>query len=175
QGESESPALAGGPRHEDDAAALPEAPSHGKFWQVTERGYEWLVGGYRWTLQIALEHRALTLAICGVLFLITIALFYVIPKGFIPNDDTSQIVGYTEAAEGISFEEMSRHQEEMVDVIRANPNVSGVLSTVGASDVSAASNTGNILILLKPLAQRSASVDTVIQQLRPQLASVSGM
>src|SRR5690242_20101389 len=78
------------------------APQHGKFWQATERGYEWLVGGYRWTLQIALEHRALTLGICGVLFLVTVALFYIIPKGFIPNDDTGQIVGYTEAAEGIS-------------------------------------------------------------------------
>ena len=89
-----------------------------------------------------------------VLFGVTIVLFYVIPKGFIPTDDTSQIVGYTEAAEGISFPEMSRHQEQMVDIIRANPNVAGVLSTVGQSDVSAASNTGNILILLKPLSQR---------------------
>ncbi|PYS21666.1 MAG: acriflavine resistance protein B [Acidobacteria bacterium] len=174
-GESESPALAGGPRHEDDAAALPEAPSHGKFWQVTERGYEWLVGGYRWTLQIALEHRALTLAICGVLFLITIALFYVIPKGFIPNDDTSQIVGYTEAAEGISFTEMSRHQEKIVDLIRKDPNVVGVLSTVGLSDISAASNTGNILILLKPVNQRSKDVEAVIDDLRPKLAAVPGM
>src|SRR6266542_3708092 len=137
--------------------------------------YEWLVGGYRWTLERVLEHRGLTVLISFVLFLVTIFLFYVIPKGFIPNDDTSQIVGYTEAAEGISFEEMSRHQEQMVDVIRKNPNVSGVLSTVGASDVSAASNTGNVLILLKPLSKRSADVEEVIEQLRPQLASVSGM
>jgi HAE1 family hydrophobic/amphiphilic exporter-1 len=56
--------------------------------------------------------------ICGVLLLITIGLFYVIPKGFIPTDDTSRIVGYTEAAEGISFAEMSRHQEQIVDIIR---------------------------------------------------------
>jgi len=157
----------------DGTSALPAA--RGKWWQKTERGYEWLVGGYRWTLQVVLEHRALTMLICGALFLVTIGLFYVIPKGFIPNDDTSRIVGYTEAAEGISFEEMSRHQELLVDIIRADPNVVGVLSTVGLSDVSAASNTGNILVLLKPIAQRKKDVETIIEDLRPKLATVPGV
>jgi len=155
--------------------AVREGSIHSAWWQKSERAYEWLVGGYRWTLQLVLEHRALTMLICGVLFLVTIALFYVIPKGFIPNDDTSRIVGYTEAAEGISFEEMSRHQQQIVDIIRANPNVVGVLSTVGQSDVSAATNTGNILILLKPLTQRKQDVEAVIADLRPKLAGVPGM
>lgn len=148
---------------------------HGRLYQASERAYDRLLGGYRWTLQLVLEHRALTILICGVLFLITIALFYVIPKGFIPNDDIGQIVGYTEAAEGISFAEMSRHQEQIVDLIRKDPNVVGVLSTVGVSDVSAASNTGNILVLLKPLSERKKDVDTIIEDLRPRLASVPGM
>jgi hydrophobic/amphiphilic exporter-1 (mainly G- bacteria), HAE1 family len=155
-------------------AGMP-ALQHGKFWQKTERAYEWLVGGYRWTLQIALEHRALTMLICGVLFLVTIGLFYVIPKGFIPTDDTSRIVGYTEAAEGISFAEMSRHQEQIVDIIRKNENVLGVLSTVGQSDISAASNSGNILILLKPVHDRKKDVEAIIEDLRPKVASVPGM
>jgi HAE1 family hydrophobic/amphiphilic exporter-1 len=160
----------------EDAGRMPApATDRGKWWQKSERAYDWLVGGYRWTLQIVLEHRALTIMICGVLFLITIGLFYVIPKGFIPNDDTSRIVGYTEAAEGISFEEMSRHQQQLVDIIRADPNVAGVLSTVGMSDVSAASNSGNILVLLKPIAQRRKDVDTIIEDLRPRLATVPGM
>jgi len=168
--ESEPPAVAG-----DEPQAETPALQHGRFWEVTERGYEWLVGGYRWTLRIALDHSALTLAICGVLLLITIALFYIIPKGFIPNDDTAQIVGYTEAAEGISFNEMSRHQEQIVDLIRKDPNVVGVLSTVGESDVSAASNTGNILVLLKPVNQRKKDVETIIDDLRPRVATVPGM
>jgi hydrophobic/amphiphilic exporter-1 (mainly G- bacteria), HAE1 family len=169
----ESSTPAGLPRRGPRPSALPA--DKGKWWQKTERAYDWLVGGYRWTLQLVLEHRALTMMICGVLFLITIVLFYVIPKGFIPNDDTSRIVGYTEAAEGISFAEMSRHQEQMVDLIRADPNVVGVLSTVGISDVSAASNTGNILILLKPIAQRKKDVEAIIADLRPRLAAVPGM
>jgi len=158
--------------------ALPRRPAHlgkSRWWSITERGYERLVGGYRWTLERVLEHRALTVLISIGLLGVTIFLFYVIPKGFIPNDDTSQIVGYTEAAEGISFTEMSRHQEQLVDIIRANPNVAGVLSTVGQSDVSAASNTGNILILLKPLSQRREGVDSIIEELRPKLAAVAGM
>ncbi|PYS72762.1 MAG: acriflavine resistance protein B [Acidobacteria bacterium] len=173
--EGEPPAVAGGPEDAGKDARAPVAVKHGKFWEATERGYEWLVGGYRWTLQVALENRGLTLAICGVLFLVTIALFYVIPKGFIPNDDTSQIVGYTEAAEGISFTEMSRHQEQIVDLIRQDTNVVGVLSTVGQSDVSAASNSGNILIILKPVNQRKKDVEAIIDDLRPKLGSVPGV
>src|SRR3989441_2756582 len=170
--EGEPPAIAGGP---EDAGKDAVAVKHGKFWEATERGYEWLVGGYRWTLQVALENRGLTLAICGVLFLVTIALFYVIPKGFIPNDDTSQIVGYTEAAEGISFTEMSRHQEQIVDLIGQATNVVGVLSTVGQSDVSAASNSGTILIILKPVNQRKKDVEAIIDDLRPKLGWVPGV
>jgi HAE1 family hydrophobic/amphiphilic exporter-1 len=147
----------------------------GKWWQWSEGAYDRLLDGYRWTLQRVLEHRATTVLISAVLFLITILLFYLIPKGFIPSDDTSQIIGYTEASEGISFPEMSRHQEQMVDIIRTNPNVAGVLSTVGESDVSAATNTGNILILLKPLSQRREDVDQVIAELRPKLTDVPGM
>jgi HAE1 family hydrophobic/amphiphilic exporter-1 len=170
-----SPTVREGPldKDADGPSALPAA--RGTWWQKTERAYEWLVGSYRWTLQLVLEHRGLTILICGILFLITIGLFYVIPKGFIPNDDTSRIVGYTEAAEGISFAEMSRHQEQLVDLIRTDPNVVGVLSTVGQSDVSAASNSGNILILLKPISQRRKDVDTIIEDLRPRLATVPGM
>src|SRR5262245_3649530 len=168
---SEPPAVAGGP---DEVADTP-AYQHGRFWRATEHAYEWLVGGYRWTLQLALENRGLTMLICTVLFGITIALFYIIPKGFIPTDDTSQIVGYTEAAEGISFNEMSRHQGQVVDIIRKDPNVVGVLSTVGESDISAASNTGNILILLKPLHERRKGVEAIIEDLRPKLAGVTGM
>src|SRR5262249_7091887 len=119
--------------------------------------------------------RALTLFICTILFLITIGLFYIIPKGFIPTDDTSQIIGYTEAAEGISFTEMSRHQEQIVDIIRKDPNVVGVLSTVGESDISAASNTGNILILLKPIHERRKDVEAIIEDLRTKVAGVPGM
>jgi hydrophobic/amphiphilic exporter-1 (mainly G- bacteria), HAE1 family len=156
-----------------DDHSTPAKP--GGWWNITETAYDRLVGGYKWTLELVLRHRPLTVLISAVLFGVTLVLFYVIPKGFIPSDDTSQIIGYTEAAEGTSFEQMTSYQEQMVEIIRGNPNVAGVLSTVGASDVSAASNTGNLLVLLKPTSQRHADVDTVIDQLRPKLSGVPGM
>jgi HAE1 family hydrophobic/amphiphilic exporter-1 len=170
EGSQKDYALPGETAKNGEAAEKPSG-----WWDWTERAYERLADGYKWTLELALKHRPLVVFVSVALFIVTILLFYIIPKGFIPSDDTSQIIGYTEAAEGTSFEEMSRHQEQTVDVIRANPNVLGVLSTVGASDVSAASNTGNILVLLKDSSQRSADVDTVIEHLRPKLAGISGM
>jgi HAE1 family hydrophobic/amphiphilic exporter-1 len=145
------------------------------WWRVTEGAYERMVDGYKWTLQWVLEHRLFTVLASALLAVLTAYFFYIIPKGFIPTDDTGQIVGYTEAAQGISFPEMSRHQQALVDVIRTDPDVSGVLSTVGASDVSAASNTGNILILLKPMNQRKHNVDEVIEALRNKVNSVTGI
>src|SRR5258708_36014725 len=89
-----SPAVREGPLNQnaDGTSALPA--ERGKWWQKTERAYDWLVGGYRWTLRIALEHRALTMLICGGPFLVTIGLLYVIPKGFISKYATTRLVGY---------------------------------------------------------------------------------
>src|SRR5439155_19191777 len=69
----------------------------------------------------------------------------------------------------------SRHQDQIVDLIRKDPNVVGVLSTVGLSDISAASNTGNILIILKPVNQRKKDVEAIIEDLRPKLATIPGV
>jgi len=169
----------GGNGHDDAEPARTNDRSQHKqlpvWWRVTEGAYDRMVDGYKWTLQWVLEHRLFTVLASGLLAILTAYFFYIIPKGFIPTDDTSQIVGYTEAAQGISFPEMSRHQQALVDVIRTDPNVSGVLSTVGASDVSAASNTGNILILLKPMNQRKLNVDEVIEALRNKVNSVPGI
>src|SRR5258708_19244023 len=170
----------GGNSHDGAEAAEANERSHHDqtlpvWWRVSEGAYDRMVDGYKWTLQWVLEHRLFTVLASGLLAILTAYFFYIIPKGFIPTDDTSQIVSYTEAAQGISFPEMSRHQQALVDVIRTDPNVSGVLSTVGASDVSAASNTRNILILLKPMNQRKLNVDEVIEALRNKVNSVPGI
>src|SRR5262249_35676367 len=109
------------------------------------------------------------------MLIFTAYLFTVIPKGFIPSDDQGQIVGYTEGAQGVSFQDMAMHQQELVDLIRKDPDVTGVSSTVGQSDVSNASNTGSILVLLKPSSKRRNSVEDIIERLRPKLATVSGI
>jgi len=101
-------------------------------------------------------------------------LFYVVPKGFFPQEDTGLITGFTEAAQDVSFPEMVRHQRALVDVIRRDPNVYSVVSVVGASAGSQTLNNGRVFITLKPRDQRNASADQLIRRWAPQLAKVQG-
>jgi HAE1 family hydrophobic/amphiphilic exporter-1 len=105
----------------------------------------------------------------------TIYLFIIVPKGFLPSEDTNQIIGFTEANQGISFESMQRHQKEVAAIISENANVEAFMSSIGPSGSSPASNTGRLNIRLKPRNQRDLSVDEVIQELRPKLSAVPGI
>lgn len=151
------------------------AESHNWFLKLTERGFELFLKSYEVSLRFVMRHGVATLLIAVVLTVWTAHLFIVIPKGFLISDDVGQIIGYTEAAEGISYERMSETHRQLVDIIRKNPNVRAVSSTVGTSDASASSNSGKLLILLKPLHERAAKADDIIIQLRPQLAQVAGI
>jgi HAE1 family hydrophobic/amphiphilic exporter-1 len=121
-----------------------------------------------------LTHRLATLVIAGFLLLATGYLFMLMPKGFLPSEDTDQIFGFTEAAQGISFEAMVRHQRALAALVRQEPNVDSFMSAVGSFS-GGASNTGRIFIRLKPRSQRTLSVDEVIQELRPKLAALPGI
>ncbi len=149
--------------------------SEGRFFRTTERIFTAWLGLYERTLGWILERRTETLAVSGVLFVVTGLLFLVIPKGFLSSDDTGQFIGYTEGLPGVSFAEMERHQREVADLIRKDPAVRGVSSTVGASDASPAGNSGSLLVLLKPRSERRRGVDAIIEDLRPKLASVAGI
>ena len=102
-------------------------------------------------------------------------LFVVIPKGFLPSEDTGSIFAFTEAAEGISFEAMKRHQQALGAIVKADPNVEQFMSFVGPRGASTGGNTGILFIRLKPRRERALSVDEVIQELRPKLAQVPGI
>jgi HAE1 family hydrophobic/amphiphilic exporter-1 len=149
--------------------------NEGRFFRATERVFQAWLGLYERTLGWILARRRGTLLVSGVLFLVTAALFVVIPKGFLSSDDTGQFIGYTEGLPGVSFAEMARHQKEAADLIRRHPGVAGVSSTVGQSDASPAGNSGNLLVLLKARGDRRQGVDEIIEELRPKLASVSGI
>jgi hydrophobic/amphiphilic exporter-1 (mainly G- bacteria), HAE1 family len=149
--------------------------NEGRFFRATERIFTAWLGLYERTLSWILARQKETLAVSGVLFLVTAVLFVVIPKGFLSSDDTGQFIGYTEGLPGVSFAEMARHQREAAELIRKHPGVRGVSSTVGASDASPAGNSGNLLVLLKPRGDRKQDVDGIIEELRPKLASVSGI
>lgn len=136
-----------------------------------EHMWDWFAKVYDDTLKISLNHPGLVLMTLVLAIASTAYLFTVVPKGFMPTDDTGLIQGSTEGAQDISFESISKHQKAVVAIIQAHPAVEGVMSSVGGS----ASNAGRLIISLKPFEERKKKADQIIKELRPKLAKVPGI
>ena len=146
---------------------------HGRLYMASERMFDALLAGYRRTLDIALKHHRITLLV----FLGTVALsgylFVVIPKGFFPTQDTGLIIGTSEAAQDVSFSQMSKLQLALGKVVESDPAVASVAMLVGATG-NQTQNNGRMFITLKPLDERKVSVMQIIRRLQPKLAKVEG-
>ena len=153
----------------------PGAIRHGRVYAVSERYFKGMLQAYEWSLKKTLDHRLATLILSGLILVATIYLFMIVPKGFLPSEDTDQIIGFTEAIQGISFDSMAAHQKEVAAVISQDPNVAAFMSSIGPSGGSPGSNTGRLNIRLKPRKQRNLSADEIIQELRPKLAAIPGI
>ncbi len=153
----------------------PEAIRHGRLYATSERAFQGMFRFYDWSLQTVLDHRFATILFSGVILVATVYLFMIIPKGFLPSEDTGQLFGFTEAAEGISFESMARHQKEIMAIVTKDPNVASFFSGIGASGISVVSNTGRVFLRLKPRKERLLNADEIIQELRPKFATVPGI
>jgi HAE1 family hydrophobic/amphiphilic exporter-1 len=156
----------------------PHAPAPtSKFAEVTERYFQKMLGGYDRTLQVVLKHRGATMATFAVILVLTGVLFVVVPKGFIPDQDTDQIAVTTEAAQGTSYDKLVEYQDRVADIIRSNPNVEALVSTIGgsASSTLGGPNLGQIVVHLKPRDERKQLANDIIESLRPQLHDVTGM
>ncbi|WP_242372797.1 efflux RND transporter permease subunit [Anaeromyxobacter sp. SG26] len=145
----------------------------GRFYRVTERGFEALLGGYLRGLSWSLSHRRTILVVTALALAAMVPLFAAVPKGFLPSEDTGQIFAYTEAAQGVSWEAMAAHQQEVAAIAAQDPAVEAVMSSAGARGATAA-NTGVMFMRLRPRGERDG-VDRVIERLRPRLAQVPGM
>jgi HAE1 family hydrophobic/amphiphilic exporter-1 len=153
----------------------PKEERHGHVYAVTERAFQKMLTTYDWTLRRVLHHHAATMLVSSLLLVATAYLFVVVPKGFIPSEDTGQIFGFTEAAQDISFDEMARHQKVVAEIVRQDPNVEAFSSSIGAGGASATGNTGRIFIRLKDRSVRKLTPEQVIEGLRPRLAQIPGM
>ncbi len=148
---------------------------HGRLYNFFERFFDGFRNQYDRTLQIVMRHRFTTLMLSFVVFIATLFLFFVIPKGFFPNEDTGQIFAITEASQDISFDAMRQHQLAAMKIVAADPNVDGFMSAIGAGGASSTLNNGRMFMRLKPRSERKLSADQIIQELRPQLAQVPGI
>lgn len=143
--------------------------------QRFERWFQRLKQAYGRTLAMALQRPNPVQAVSVGLVLLSLVLFQVVPKGFIPDADTGQLTVLTQAAEGTSFTEMTRLQEELSRRAAQNPAVEGVNSTIGSGGPNASANAGRLFLKLKPRGQRSADAQTVQRELRRQLSGVPGI
>ncbi len=145
------------------------------FYRIFEGLFDGLLWCYKSTLRPVLRYRSLTLIGSIALLALTVYLFVIVPKGFIPTEDTGQLMVNTRAAQDISFEDMLKHQQAIVDIIRQDPNIAAVDSTVGSGGPNGAANSGRITVLLKPRSKRRLNPEQIIQKLRPKLTHVPGI
>jgi hydrophobic/amphiphilic exporter-1 (mainly G- bacteria), HAE1 family len=145
---------------------------HGRvynFFESTQLGLERI---YERCLRFSLRHKLATILFSAALAVGTYYLAVIIPKGFLPSEDIDQINGTTEAIEGISFDAMVEHQQQIAEILVKDPSVAYVLSSIGSGGRTL--NQGGLNIRLKPRSERP-QVDQVINELRPKLAAVPGM
>ncbi len=148
---------------------------HGLLYRVIERFFDALLAGYRRTLDVALRFQFVTLMVFFGTLACTVLLYVQIPKGFFPTQDTGVMVGLTEAAQDVSFAEMSRRQVAATRVIASDPAVASVSSSIGAGLGGQTGNNGRIWTNLKPFEDRDVTAQQVIARLRPRLAEIEGI
>ena len=152
-----------------------------RLYQASEYVFDRLLGLYDWSLKKVLKYHFTTMILSVVLFAVTVGLLVIVPKGFIPSQDTGQITGITQAAQDASFDNLVQHQQTVANLIRQDPNVDAVNSNIGAgasasgSGAAVAANSGSLFIRLKPRSERQLGADEIIQNLRTKLATVPGI
>ena len=136
---------------------------------------DWTVDAYRRSLEWVLQRQRETLIVTLATLVATIFLYIIIPKGFLPLQDTGLITAVTEAGTDVSFTEMQRRQRAAEDAIKSDPDVTGVVSVIGVSPINATPNAGRLAITLKPRDDRKATVDEIVARLKQAVANIPGV
>ena len=148
----------------------PGEKKHGRLYNTSEKFFDGMLRGYDWSLQKVLRHKLATMTISVAVLAATVYLFEVIPKGFLPSEDTGQIQAQTEAAQGVSNPDMFKYMQELSAIVLESPYVNNFSANVNGGS----GNTGRMSIRMVPRSQRP-HVDQIIQELRPKLAKVPGI
>jgi HAE1 family hydrophobic/amphiphilic exporter-1 len=143
---------------------------HSRVYMSLERFFERLLRRYDVSLQWALRHRLIVMGFATAILLVTAWQFYTIPKGFLPEVDASSLNGYTLAAQGISFDAMKEHQEELNKILMADPNRKGFFSSLGT--VGGSSNSGFVFMHLLPPSERPEVPSQTMLRLDREYGSV---
>jgi multidrug efflux pump len=139
------------------------------------RGIDRMVNFYQRTLLWVLERQRATMLVTFATIAATLVLYVVAPKGFLPLQDTASITAVTQAGPDVSFAEMQSRQTQAANAIQADPDVTGVVSVIGAGSVNPTTNVGRLVMTLKPRGERRDDVAAVIAGLKERVAPIPGM
>jgi multidrug efflux pump len=147
----------------------------GRLLRASERVFENVIGFYGRTLRFVLRYQRATLSVAVGTLVLTVLMYVLIPKGFFPVQDTGVIQGISQASPTIGFKAMAQKQQELAQVILADPAVESLSSFIGADGTNTTVNSGRLSINLKPLGARKVSASAIISRLGPKLAQVEGI
>jgi HAE1 family hydrophobic/amphiphilic exporter-1 len=145
-----------------------------RFQRTSEGAFDAMRSAYAWTLQIVLDHRLLTMTVATGTLVASGYLFDLVPKGFIPSQDTGRLDGSLEGPQGISFDDMARAVAEAAAIAEADPAIASVGSQVGGY-YGTTVNSGQLNLRLKPRSERSDTPEQIIERLRPQFDRIPGL
>ena len=144
-----------------------EHEQRGLFYYIQQR--------YAHSLQWVLRHQRATLLMAFASLVATIGLYIVMPKGFLPQEDTGQIIATTDAAQSVSFVEMAKLQDKAAQLAMQDKDVASVASFIGVSSINSTGNTGHLTIVLKPRDDRHHSAQEIVETLDERMKSLSGL
>jgi HAE1 family hydrophobic/amphiphilic exporter-1 len=150
----------------------PPSHQHGKIFNATERVYDGILRRYESSLALVMHHRFWALLFSLGILIGTGVLFKLVPTGFIPTADTGQISATAESAQGTSFTQMVKNQQQVAAIVAKDSNIAGFMSSVGSG--SASGNQGRIFMGLKPFGER-LSADEIVKELQPKLSGIPGV
>ncbi len=145
---------------------------------VVLRTFEWLfermLAAYTYSLDRVLKVKFIMLMVTLATFVATIWLYIIVPKGFFPTEDTGYVIGITEANTDVAFPAMTNLQRQVADIVRKDPAVAYVNSTVGSGGPNPLLNSGRMLVALKPREERD-SLPAILARLRQKANVVPGI
>ena len=143
-----------------------EKEAHGRFYQASERAFDWVLGRYDKSLSWVLRHQGLTMLVTLATMATSVYLYVIVPKGFFPQQDTGRLNGSIVADQSSSFQAMQQRMGRLVGIVQRDPAVQSVTAFTGGN------NSARMFVALKP--ERKITADQVIARLRPKLSHEPG-
>jgi hydrophobe/amphiphile efflux-1 (HAE1) family protein len=150
------------------------AAQEGPVGRLLERGFTSMLQAYERALSWVLDHRRFMLAVTLTLMGVAVWLYVIVPKGLFPQQDTGQLIGFSEGPQDVSFPSMKERQERALAALQGDPDINHTVAFIGAGPSSGV-NTGTVFVELKKVPPRTTSADQIIARLRPRLAKLEGV